>query len=104
MSHTYTPSPATAHATPQAPAITQAPTTSQAPTHAHATAPAPATSQAPAHTHATTPVARGTTCVTRKLLMPLDIKPSHAFPLCACVTPMQPLHCATGSNHLTLSG
>ncbi|MBW0469705.1 hypothetical protein O181_009420 [Austropuccinia psidii MF-1] len=54
-------------------------------------------SYAPAPAHTT----RGSTCVTCKWSMPLDIRPSHALPLCACVTPMHPLHCSAGSNHVT---
>ncbi|MBW0500315.1 hypothetical protein O181_040030 [Austropuccinia psidii MF-1] len=51
-------------------------------------APAPSTAQAPA------PTARGSTCVTQKCSMPFDIRPSHALPLCAGVTPMGTLNCA----------
>ncbi|MBW0500363.1 hypothetical protein O181_040078 [Austropuccinia psidii MF-1] len=84
---------------PPAPVTAQAPapthTTAQAPTHTHAA------SQALEHAHS--PAARASTCVTHKWLIPLEIKPSHALPLCACVTPMHPLHCVTGSNHLTFS-
>ncbi|MBW0521126.1 hypothetical protein O181_060841 [Austropuccinia psidii MF-1] len=53
--------------------------------HTHANAPTPAT----AHAHATTPSTRDYTCFTSKWSIPLDIRPSHAFPLCACVTLMQ---------------
>ncbi|MBW0472126.1 hypothetical protein O181_011841 [Austropuccinia psidii MF-1] len=87
MSHTYTPTPHTA----QAPAHAQA--TAQAPTPAHAIAQAPAP----------TPATRGSTCVTCKWSMPLDIRPSQALPLCACVTPIHPLHRAVGSNNVTPS-
>ncbi|MBW0468424.1 hypothetical protein O181_008139 [Austropuccinia psidii MF-1] len=89
------------------PAHTQA--TSQAPAHAHTTLQAPAnvhnTSKAPAHAHTTShaPAASSSTYVTRKWLIPLDIRPSHALPLCACVTPMHLLHCGVGSNHFTHS-
>ncbi|MBW0491958.1 hypothetical protein O181_031673 [Austropuccinia psidii MF-1] len=105
MAHTYVPTHGTAtapprrhtHASQSAPAPTQA--TSQALLHAHATAQAPththATVQAPAHAHANS----GSTCVTPKWSMPLDIRPSHAFSLCACGTPIHPLHCAEGSYH-----
>ncbi|MBW0471313.1 hypothetical protein O181_011028 [Austropuccinia psidii MF-1] len=67
MSHTYAPSHTTAQTIPHAHAIAQAPT--------------------PAHP------ARALTCVTSKWLMPLDIRPSHSLPLCACVTPMH-LRCS----------
>ncbi|MBW0520555.1 hypothetical protein O181_060270 [Austropuccinia psidii MF-1] len=77
MSHSYEPAPATANAT------TPSPTTAQA----HTTTPAPP--------------ARGSTCVTHKWLMPLDIRPSHALPLCACVTPMHLQYCAVGSTSIT---
>ncbi|MBW0534210.1 hypothetical protein O181_073925 [Austropuccinia psidii MF-1] len=77
MSHTYSPAPAsaTAHA--------PTPTTGQAP------APAPATP------------ARVSICVTHKWSIPLDIRPSHALPLHACVTPMHPWYCAAGSTSVT---
>ncbi|MBW0556512.1 hypothetical protein O181_096227 [Austropuccinia psidii MF-1] len=64
-------------------------------THTHATAQVPAqaqaASQAPrdAHTHANS----GSTCVTPKWLMPLNIRPSHALPLCACGTPKPTSFC-----------
>ncbi|MBW0524981.1 hypothetical protein O181_064696 [Austropuccinia psidii MF-1] len=91
MSHTYIPTHAHAHAT--------------------ATAPTPATAQEPAHAHTTAPalahVDSGSTCVTPKWSMPLDIRPSHALPLCACGTPMHPhpnpLHFVEVSNHVTHS-
>ncbi|MBW0463483.1 hypothetical protein O181_003198 [Austropuccinia psidii MF-1] len=71
------------------------------PSHEHA--PTHATAQAPAPAHAKI----GSTCVTRKWAMAIDIRPSHALPLCACGTHMQlhpnPLHCAEGSNHVTHS-
>ncbi|MBW0491888.1 hypothetical protein O181_031603 [Austropuccinia psidii MF-1] len=40
------------------------------------------------HTYA--PATSGSTCVTHKWLMPLEIRPSHVLPLCAFVTPMHP--------------
>ncbi|MBW0487231.1 hypothetical protein O181_026946 [Austropuccinia psidii MF-1] len=62
------------------------------PAHPTATAPAYGHTQAPAYAKS------GSTCVTPKWSMPLDIRPSHALPLCACGTPMHPhpnpLHCA----------
>ncbi|MBW0490713.1 hypothetical protein O181_030428 [Austropuccinia psidii MF-1] len=67
MSHTYVPTPAPAHAT------------AQAPTEAHTTA----------HAHANS----GSTCVTPKWAMPLEIAPSHALPLCACGTPKSAALC-----------
>ncbi|MBW0531681.1 hypothetical protein O181_071396, partial [Austropuccinia psidii MF-1] len=85
-----TPTCDTAHNTAKAP--TPAHDTAQAPTPAHSTAQAPTpthnTAQAPA------PTARGSTCVTCKWPMPLDIRPSHALPFCVCGTPMHPLHFA----------
>ncbi|MBW0497136.1 hypothetical protein O181_036851 [Austropuccinia psidii MF-1] len=56
-------------------------------THASRSAPAPA----PPHAHANS----GLTCVTFKWLMQLDIRPSHALPLCACGTP-KPAALCTG--------
>ncbi|MBW0491213.1 hypothetical protein O181_030928 [Austropuccinia psidii MF-1] len=79
MSHTYVP----AHATATAPPCR----------HTHASVSAPE----PAHANSCS------TCVTPKFSMPLDIRPSHALPLCACGTPMHPLHGAEGSNHVTHS-
>ncbi|MBW0477708.1 hypothetical protein O181_017423 [Austropuccinia psidii MF-1] len=79
MSHTYAQAPTPAHYT------------AQAPTPAHNTEQAPA------------PTDRGETCVTCKWSMPLDIRPSHSLPLCACGTPIHPLHFAAGSNHVTCS-
>ncbi|MBW0506684.1 hypothetical protein O181_046399 [Austropuccinia psidii MF-1] len=113
MSHTYAHAHNTAltpaHDTKKAPA--PAHDTAQSPAHAHTTAQAPApahnTAQAPTPAHNTaqapTPTDRGSTCVTCKWSMPLDIRPFHAFPLCACGTPMHPLHCVVGSNHVTPS-
>ncbi|MBW0484915.1 hypothetical protein O181_024630 [Austropuccinia psidii MF-1] len=103
MSHTYTPAPATAQAPRKATA--PAPTTAKHPAHAHSTVQAPTHAPAPATAHATTPTpaARGYTCVTLKWLMPLHIRTSHALPLCACVPPIHPLHCAAGHNDLTHS-
>ncbi|MBW0494501.1 hypothetical protein O181_034216 [Austropuccinia psidii MF-1] len=93
MSHTYIPAHAHAHAT----VSTHTHTTEQAPTHARATAQAPEAAYAQTNS--------GSTCVTLKWLMPLDIRPSQALPLCACGTLMHPhpnpLHCAEGSNHVS---
>ncbi|MBW0474775.1 hypothetical protein O181_014490 [Austropuccinia psidii MF-1] len=74
MSHTYIPTHATATAPPWG--------------HTHATA------HTPAHTNS------GATSVTPKWSMPLDIRPSHSLPFCACGTPkpaalyrgLQPCH------------
>ncbi|MBW0478459.1 hypothetical protein O181_018174 [Austropuccinia psidii MF-1] len=64
---------------------------------AHATATETAQAPGDAHTHTNS----GSTCVTPKWEMPLDIRPSHSLPLCACGTPMHPLHCAEGSTSVT---
>ncbi|MBW0517837.1 hypothetical protein O181_057552 [Austropuccinia psidii MF-1] len=48
--------------------------------HTYTPAPAHAIAQAPADAHA--PATRGSTCVTCKWLMPLEIRPSHSLPLC----------------------
>ncbi|MBW0489607.1 hypothetical protein O181_029322 [Austropuccinia psidii MF-1] len=84
MSHTYAPAPASA----------------QAPAHAHTTAPTLATAKA--STTAPEPPTRGSTYVTCKWPITLDIRPSHALPLCACVTPMHPRYCVVGSTSVTL--
>ncbi|MBW0529795.1 hypothetical protein O181_069510 [Austropuccinia psidii MF-1] len=105
MSHTYTPAPSNE----QAPTAKQA--TAQAPSQANTTTTAPncTISKEPAHASSTAqppktaPAARGSTRVTLKWLMPLDIRPSHTLPLCACVTPMHQLHYVVGSNHITCS-
>ncbi|MBW0535671.1 hypothetical protein O181_075386 [Austropuccinia psidii MF-1] len=67
----------------------------------HTYVPSQAPADAPAH------AGNSSTCVTPKWSMPLEIRPSHALPLCACGTPMHlhpnlP-HCAEGSNHVTNS-
>ncbi|MBW0586914.1 hypothetical protein O181_126629 [Austropuccinia psidii MF-1] len=56
----------------------------------HTYIPAHATATPPACGH--TQANSGSTCVTPKWLMPIDIRPSHALPLCACGTPMHPLN------------
>ncbi|MBW0469109.1 hypothetical protein O181_008824 [Austropuccinia psidii MF-1] len=92
---TLTHPPTHAHAN----ATTPTPTTSQV----HTTAPTPAPATAQALSHATTPAppARGSTFVTHKCLIPLDIRPSHALPLCACVTPIHLWSCVAGSTNVT---
>ncbi|MBW0509069.1 hypothetical protein O181_048784 [Austropuccinia psidii MF-1] len=84
MSHAYAPAPA--HANASAPAHVS---------HLHTPTPPPAHATEKAHANS------GSTCVTPKWAMPLDIGPSHALPLCACGTPMHLLHCVEGSNHVT---
>ncbi|MBW0509770.1 hypothetical protein O181_049485 [Austropuccinia psidii MF-1] len=70
----------------------------------HTYVPTHATSQAPtdAHTHANS----SSTCVTPKWSIPLDIRPSHALPLCACGTPMHldPRDCVEGSTSVNRLG
>ncbi|MBW0562931.1 hypothetical protein O181_102646 [Austropuccinia psidii MF-1] len=109
MSHTSVPAHGTAsvpagrhtHASGSAPA--PAHTTAQGPATAHTTAQGSATAhttaQEPAPTHANS----GSTCVTPKWPMPLEIRPSHDLPLCACSTPLHLLHCVEGSNPVTHS-
>ncbi|MBW0532015.1 hypothetical protein O181_071730 [Austropuccinia psidii MF-1] len=85
MSHTYVPTHATAAAPPHG--HTHASRSTPAPAHATAHAPAPAHAHATAHTNS------GSTCVTPKWGMPLEIRPSHALPLCACGTPKPTVSC-----------
>ncbi|MBW0507257.1 hypothetical protein O181_046972 [Austropuccinia psidii MF-1] len=75
MSHPYAPAP-----THSLGLLCMSHTCTPAPAHANATPPAP--------------TASGFTCVTRKWLIPLDIRPSSVLPLCECATPKRTAFCS----------